>query len=238
MAAMMNSAHINATGSGSKQKHSSGKTLQNKRVIGAAALANNMDNLLNSMKTQSKELTVNHVVEGHNITMGQAVGRLYEIQGLDPEDELLHFGVMLMEVPNNREMVMSIPTDRGIIGWLQAKKQDKDRNGGVTLVVLYSMHGMNNDDDDPAWMDQMLEDVAAFARQWQHEMNCAYVETYKIATDYYKANATEYRYADMPDRDDLAALDDAMMPGDDDVEMAQLRARIRAELVTIWRNAR
>ncbi|CAL5370245.1 unnamed protein product [Camellia sinensis] len=50
-------------------------------------------------------------------------------------------------------------------------------------------------------------------------------------------NAAEYRYPDMRDRDDLAALDEAMMPGDDDVEMAQLRARIRAELVAIWRNA-
>ncbi|GMQ01522.1 hypothetical protein CsSME_00048131 [Camellia sinensis var. sinensis] len=52
------------------------------------------------------------------------------------------------------------------------------------------------------------------------------------------SNVVKYIYADMPDRDDLAALDDAMMPGDDDVEMAQLRARIRAELVAIWRNAR
>ncbi|CAL5429173.1 unnamed protein product [Camellia sinensis] len=52
------------------------------------------------------------------------------------------------------------------------------------------------------------------------------------------SSAAEYRYADMPDQDDLAALDDAMMPGDDDVEMAQLRARIRAKLVTIWRKAR
>lgn len=34
------------------------------------------------------------------------------------------------------------------------------------------------------------------------------------------SSAAEYRYADMPDRDDLAALDDAMTPGDDDVEMA------------------
>ncbi|GMP38808.1 hypothetical protein CsSME_00009930 [Camellia sinensis var. sinensis] len=141
MAAMMNSAHINATASGSKRKHSSGKTLQNKRITGAEALASSMDDLLNSVKTQSKELTVNHVVGGHSITMGQAVGRLYEIQGLEPEDELLHFGVMLMEVPNNREMVMSIPTDRGIIGWLRAKKEDKDRSGGVTLASLLRNEG-------------------------------------------------------------------------------------------------
>ncbi|KAI8019394.1 hypothetical protein LOK49_LG04G01940 [Camellia lanceoleosa] len=257
MADMMNSANINATSSGSKQKYSSANTLQNKRIIGVAALASSMDNLVNFVKTQSKKLIVNHVVGAHNYTMGQAVGRLYEIQGLDPADPLLHFKVMLMDVLNNREMVMSIPTDQGIIGWLQAKKQDKERNGG-----------MNNNNDDTAQMNQMLDDVAALAIQWQHEMNCAYVKAYRIATDYYKAyvlnvpcrtsilsgraritelyngysghfcSAAEYRYTDMPDQDDLATLDDAMMPGDDDIEMAQLRARIRAELVAIWRNAR
>ncbi|KAI8028006.1 hypothetical protein LOK49_LG02G03050 [Camellia lanceoleosa] len=113
MADMMKSADINATGRGSKRKHSSAKTLQNKRITGATALATTMEDL-----------------------------------GLDPVDPLLHFGVMLMEVPNNREMVMSIPTDQGII------------------------------------------------------------------------SVTEYRYMDMADRDDLAALDDAMMLGDNDVEMA------------------
>ncbi|KAI8012620.1 hypothetical protein LOK49_LG06G01619 [Camellia lanceoleosa] len=77
-----------------------------------------------------------------SVTMGQAVGRLYEIQGLASEDELLHFGVMLMEVPNNREMVMSIPTDQGIIGWLRAKKRDKDRSGGVTLASLLRNEGV------------------------------------------------------------------------------------------------
>ncbi|KAL7164557.1 hypothetical protein ACSBR2_040458 [Camellia fascicularis] len=76
---MMNSANINATGSGSKRKHSSAKTLQNKRITGAAMLASNMDDLVNFVKTQSKELTVNHVVGGHSYTMGQAVGRLYKI---------------------------------------------------------------------------------------------------------------------------------------------------------------
>ncbi|GMP79193.1 hypothetical protein CsSME_00034837 [Camellia sinensis var. sinensis] len=45
---------------------------------------------------------------------------------------------------------------------------------------------MNNDDDNAARMNQMLEDVADLAIQWQHEMNCAYVEAYKISTDYYK----------------------------------------------------
>lgn len=57
MADMMNSANINATGSGSKRKHFSAKTLQNKSITGAAALASSMDDLVNSVKTQSKELT-------------------------------------------------------------------------------------------------------------------------------------------------------------------------------------
>lgn len=47
--------------------------------------------------------------------------------------------------------------------------------------------GMNNDDDDPTRMDEMLEGVAALARQWHEQMNLNYVEAYRIATDYYKA---------------------------------------------------
>ncbi|XP_028106818.1 uncharacterized protein LOC114305877 [Camellia sinensis] len=99
MASMMNPANINAIGSRSKRKHSSAKTLQNKCITKAAALATSINDL-----------------------------------GLDPADQLLHFGVMLMEVPNNQEMVMSIPMDEGIIGWLQAKKQDKEMSGGITLA--------------------------------------------------------------------------------------------------------
>ncbi|GMP79194.1 hypothetical protein CsSME_00034838 [Camellia sinensis var. sinensis] len=52
------------------------------------------------------------------------------------------------------------------------------------------------------------------------------------------SSAAEYKYMDMADQDDLAALYDVMMPGDNDVEMAQLRVHIRAELVAIWRNTR
>ncbi|KAI8018928.1 L10-interacting MYB domain-containing protein [Camellia lanceoleosa] len=115
---LMKSATINASGSCSKRRHSSVTTVQKKRITGAEALATSMDDLVNSMKTQSKELTVNHVVGGQSVTMAEAVGRLYEIQGLDQSNPLLHFGISLMEVPNNRWMVMSIPSDAGIISWL------------------------------------------------------------------------------------------------------------------------
>ncbi|GMQ04843.1 hypothetical protein CsSME_00050121 [Camellia sinensis var. sinensis] len=46
---------------------------------------------------------------------------------------------------------------------------------------------MNSGDDDPTRMDEMLEGVAALARQWHEQMNLNYVEAYRIATDYYKA---------------------------------------------------
>ncbi|KAL7216384.1 hypothetical protein ACSBR1_028347 [Camellia fascicularis] len=79
-----------------------------------------MDDLVNFMKTQNKELTVNHVVGAYSYNMAQAVSCLYEIQGLDPADPLHHFGVMLME----------------------ANKADKDRSEGLTLVNLLRNEGL------------------------------------------------------------------------------------------------
>ncbi|GMP69031.1 hypothetical protein CsSME_00028432 [Camellia sinensis var. sinensis] len=75
--------------------------------------------------------------------MGETVGRLYEIQRLDQINPLLNFGISLMEVPNNREMVMSIPSDEGIIGWLQVKQQDKERTATVpTLASILRKEGL------------------------------------------------------------------------------------------------
>ncbi|KAI8014251.1 L10-interacting MYB domain-containing protein [Camellia lanceoleosa] len=140
---LMKSATINASGSGSKKRHSSVTAVQKKRITGAEALATSMDDLANSVKTQSKELTVNHVVGGQSVTMAEVVGRLYEIQGLDQSNPLLHFNISLMEVPNNREMVMSIPSDAGIIGWLQVKQQDKERTTTVpTLASILRNQGL------------------------------------------------------------------------------------------------
>ncbi|KAI7995026.1 L10-interacting MYB domain-containing protein [Camellia lanceoleosa] len=76
---LMKSATINASGSGTKRRHSSVTAMQKKRITGAEALATSMDDLVNLVKTQSKELTVNHVVSGQCVTMAEAVGRLYEI---------------------------------------------------------------------------------------------------------------------------------------------------------------
>ncbi|KAI8022760.1 L10-interacting MYB domain-containing protein [Camellia lanceoleosa] len=140
---LMKSATINALGSGSKRRHSFVTAVQKKRITEAKALATSMDDLVNSVKTQSKELTVNHVVGGQSVTMAEAVGHLYEIQGLDQSNPLLHFGISLMEVPNNRKMVMSIPSDAGIIGWLQVKQQDKDRTTTVPpLASILSNQGL------------------------------------------------------------------------------------------------
>ncbi|CAL5433679.1 unnamed protein product [Camellia sinensis] len=140
---MMKSANITASGSGSKRRHSSVTAVQKKRITGAEALATSMDDLVNSVKTQSKELTVNHVVGGQSVAMAEAIRRLYEIEGLEQTNPLLHFGIFLMEVPNNREMVMSIPSDEGIIGWLQVKQQDKERTTAApTLASILRNQGL------------------------------------------------------------------------------------------------
>ncbi|GMP89034.1 hypothetical protein CsSME_00040773 [Camellia sinensis var. sinensis] len=140
---LMKFATINASGSGSKRRHSSVTAVQKKRITGTEALATSMDDLVNSVKTQSKELTVNHVVGGQSVTMAEAVERLYEIQGLDQTNPLLNFCISLMEVPNNREMVMSIPSDEGIIGWLQVKQQDKERTTTIpTLASILRNQGL------------------------------------------------------------------------------------------------
>ncbi|GMP27184.1 hypothetical protein CsSME_00003289 [Camellia sinensis var. sinensis] len=51
-------------------------------------------------------------------------------------------------------------------------------------------------------------------------------------------NAAEYTYADIPDCAYLAALDEAVVATDEDVEMAEVRHRIKAELYQIRRNGR
>ncbi|CAL5384068.1 unnamed protein product [Camellia sinensis] len=272
MASMMNSANINAIGSRSKRKHSSAKTLQNKCITGAAALATSIDDLVNFLH------------------YGQAVEWLYEIQGLDPADQLLHFGVMLMEVLNNQEMVMSIPTDQGIIGWLQAKKQDKERSGGMNNEDCGCFRGYNNKKGflapykgnryhqlefqrhNPRNRDELFNCVhssllsviertfGAWKAQWRFLKDMPRFDFRKAQVPLVAASmalhnfihrnsrndeivaavtsVAEYSYANMDDQDDLAALDDVMIPRNDNIEMVQLRARIRVELVAIWRNAR
>ncbi|KAL7196358.1 hypothetical protein ACSBR1_036381 [Camellia fascicularis] len=114
MVAMMNSATINGSDSGSKRK-----SMRKKLIMGAEALASNMDDLVNSVKRQSKEPTVNHVIAAHNYTIAKAIARLYTIEALDPTDPFLHYEVILIDILNNRELLMSIPTDQGIIMYLQ-----------------------------------------------------------------------------------------------------------------------
>ena len=47
---------------------------------------------------------------------------------------------------------------------------------------------MESDDDTDARMQEMCDNVAALAIEWQTEMNNNYDEAYRIASDYYKAH--------------------------------------------------
>lgn len=84
-------------------------------ITGDTALVSSIDDLVRSVKTQSKELTINHIVSVHSYTIAEAIARHYAIKGLDPTDPLFHFGLMLMDIPNNWELLMSIPTDQDIL---------------------------------------------------------------------------------------------------------------------------
>ncbi|KAI8018990.1 hypothetical protein LOK49_LG04G01493 [Camellia lanceoleosa] len=93
----MNSTAIDRSSGGSKQKHSSGKGMQkSKHITGAATLAHSMDDFVNSVKSQSRELTVNHVVGTPQYTIAEAVTQLYEIERINLADPLLHYNVSLI----------------------------------------------------------------------------------------------------------------------------------------------
>ncbi|KAI8010917.1 L10-interacting MYB domain-containing protein [Camellia lanceoleosa] len=100
--------------------------------------------------------------------------------------------------------------------------------------------GMESDEDTDARMKEMCDDVVALAIEWQTEMNNNYVEANceDDAIVVAVRNAAEYTYNNIPDRVNLAALDEAIMPMDEDIEMAEVHHRIRAELYQIRRNGR
>ncbi|KAI8010810.1 Transmembrane 9 superfamily member 11 [Camellia lanceoleosa] len=119
-----------------------GVILKRKKWVnsGALALANGMENLIQSLKTQSRAITVNHVIVISKVSIGDCVAKLYTLSGIDPSDPLIQYGVSLMDIVVNREMLMSIPTDEGIIGWLKAKKE---HGGGKSLLAaLLRSHGL------------------------------------------------------------------------------------------------
>ncbi|KAL7201617.1 hypothetical protein ACSBR1_033336 [Camellia fascicularis] len=64
--------------------------VQNKHITRASALASSMDDLVNSVKTQSKELTVNHIADMHSHTMGQAVHDCMKYRKWTPP---IHFSI-------------------------------------------------------------------------------------------------------------------------------------------------
>ncbi|THG08441.1 F-box protein At3g07870-like [Camellia sinensis] len=119
-----------------------GVILKRKKWVnsGALALANGMENLIQSLKTQRREITVNHVIGISKVSIGDCVAKLYALSGIDPSDPLIQYGVSLMDIAVNREMLMSIPTDEGIIGWLKAKKEHG--GGESSLTALLRSHGL------------------------------------------------------------------------------------------------
>ncbi|KAI8010814.1 F-box/kelch-repeat protein [Camellia lanceoleosa] len=118
-----------------------GVILKRKKWVnsGALALANGMENLIQSLKTQRREITVNHVIGISKVSIGDCVAVVRSFR-IDPFDPRIQYGVSLMDIAVNREMLMSIPTDEGIIGWLKAKKEHG--GGESSLAALLRSHGL------------------------------------------------------------------------------------------------
>ncbi|CAL5363394.1 unnamed protein product [Camellia sinensis] len=48
--------------------------------------------------------------------------RLYSLEGLDPQDPLIVFGLMVLDNPANQAIMVRILTDATVISWLRMKK--------------------------------------------------------------------------------------------------------------------
>ncbi|GMP57088.1 hypothetical protein CsSME_00021324 [Camellia sinensis var. sinensis] len=113
------------TSGGSKRKFSRTTHPQWKKgqSEGALLLASSMKNLASSVKLQQREVRVHHKYgDSASDCTRKCMAWLYSLQGLDPQDPLIPYGLTLMDNPTNQAILLQIPTDVAVITWLQMKK--------------------------------------------------------------------------------------------------------------------
>ncbi|GMP98614.1 hypothetical protein CsSME_00046434 [Camellia sinensis var. sinensis] len=64
--------------------------------------------------------------------------RLYSLEGLDPQDPLIVFGLMVLDNLANQAIMVRIPIDAAIISWLRMKKS---QSMGGPLAANSGMSG-------------------------------------------------------------------------------------------------
>ncbi|XP_028061497.1 uncharacterized protein LOC114264965 [Camellia sinensis] len=88
-----------------------------------STVASSMDNLVEVVSKQSRELKVTQYVvtgRGKN-TVGDCLARLMNVLGLELGGPLFSFACSLMDSPDNRDVMMGLPVDC-IVAWLKEKR--------------------------------------------------------------------------------------------------------------------
>ncbi|CAL5419483.1 unnamed protein product [Camellia sinensis] len=87
--------------------------------VGASLLVSSMENLASSVKLQQREVRVHHEYgDSASDCIRKCMARLYSLQGLDRQDQLILYGMSLMDNPANQAILLQLPTDADVIIWL------------------------------------------------------------------------------------------------------------------------
>lgn len=104
-----------------------------RKGVGASTPVDIMDNLVKTIMSQSKEVTIIHRVYGNgnpNATVKDCLAKLMNLPGLLPTDvPLFCFALTLLDNPHFREVLMGLPSDERCLKWLRTVKQQY-RGGG------------------------------------------------------------------------------------------------------------
>ncbi|CAL5443619.1 unnamed protein product [Camellia sinensis] len=94
-------------------------------------VANNMDNLMEAVSKQSRELKITQYVDidkGDN-TVRDCLARLMSTPGLEPSGKLFSFACGIMNSLDNRDIIMAFPMNY-IVNWLTEKRACTPTNVG------------------------------------------------------------------------------------------------------------
>ncbi|CAL5391448.1 unnamed protein product [Camellia sinensis] len=119
----------------SKCKFSRTTHLQRKKgqSEGASLLASSMENPASSVKLQQREVRVyDDYGDSTQELIDKCVTRLYSLEGLDLQDPLIVFGLMVLDNLANQAIMVRILTDVAVISWLQMKKSQS--MGGLSTA--------------------------------------------------------------------------------------------------------
>lgn len=113
---------------------------------GPGIVASSVDNLVEAVSRQSKELKITqYVVIGNGEdTVDDCLARLMNTPGLEPSDQLFSFACSIMDSPDNRDIMMALPLDY-VVNWLKEKRASTPQNAGKERqrdVCLFGRDGV------------------------------------------------------------------------------------------------